>query len=88
MLVTLSPQITWHVGEVTDTKSDHISDARDSDGDPRVGHGVCHQVLDADVLRRGSLNVVEALDDDEHVVDADAETQEGKDGVDEGVRVV
>ena len=32
------------------------------------------------------LDIVEALHDDEHVVDADAEAEEGEDGVHGGVR--
>ena len=82
------PQITRHIGEVSHPKRDHVSDAGDGDGDPRVCHGVRHQVLDADVPGRGPLDVVEALDDDEHVVNSNAETQEREDGVDQRVGVV
>jgi len=61
----------------SDSEDDEVRQAGDRDGHAGVLHGP------ADVLHAVSLalQVVEALHDDEHVVDADAQEQEGDDVV-------
>ena len=51
-------------------------------------HGVRHQGLNADITGGCPLDVVKALNDDKHVINTYTETEEGEDGVDQGVGVI
>ena len=68
----------------SNSKSNKVSDGGDGDGHPGMLHGLAqplHHALALVLLGQG----VPTLDDDEHVVDADTEHQEGDDGVGGGV---
>ena len=68
----------------SNSKSNKVSDGGDGDGHPGMLHGLAqplHHALAPVLLGQG----VPTLDDDEHVVNADTEHQEGDDGVGGGV---
>ena len=80
-----NPQLAHAHRDRADAEREDVGERGDGDGDAGVLHG------QPDPLRhRGDRllllgEVVEALHDDEHVVDADAEHQEGHDAVDRRV---
>ena len=68
----------------SNSESNKVSDGGDGDGHPGMLHGLAqplHHALALVLLGQG----VPTLDDDEHVVDANTEHQEGDDGVGGGV---
>ena len=67
-LVVLS--FTWHFCKVSNTKGQNISDACDCYRNSCMCHCLGYQIWNAEVFLGCSLDIIETLDDDKHIINA------------------
>ena len=78
-------QMIWTYGCGSDGKSGNVRDGSDCYGDARVAHSQGHPLRNGSLLLVAS-QVVQGLDDNEHVVDSDAQQKERNGGVNGSVK--